>query len=104
MNRSVNQMSREQLVAALPKRLLLMVLAVAALFAVLISLAFITMETNMSLPWLLALLVVVLSAPIAVSRMFTWTLAPAKERVRRRRVMMREALASVTWDNGDYPV
>jgi multisubunit Na+/H+ antiporter MnhG subunit len=104
MKRSVNQMSREQLVAALPKRLLVMVLAVAALFAVLISFAVITMETNMALPWLFALIAVVLTAPIVVSRMFKWTLAPAKERVRRRRVMMREALASVTWDNGDYQV
>ncbi|MDZ7639979.1 MAG: hypothetical protein U5J83_17305 [Bryobacterales bacterium] len=104
MKKTVEQMSREELVTALPKRLLAMVLGVAFLFALAANLAVITVATGMSLPWLIATLAVVLAAPVGVSRMFSWTLAPAKERMRRRRHMMREALASVTWSHGDYEV
>lgn len=104
MKKSVEEMTREELVAALPMRLLAMVIGLAALFAVAINLAFITIATGMSLPWLAATLGAVLLSPIAVSRMFAWTLAPAKERLRRRRIMMREALATVTWSNGDHEV
>jgi protein-S-isoprenylcysteine O-methyltransferase Ste14 len=104
MKKSVEEMTREELVAALPMRLLAMVIGLAALFAVAINLAFITIATEMSLPWLIGTLGVVLLSPIAVSRMFAWTIAPAKERLRRRRIMMREALATVTWSNGDHDV
>lgn len=102
--KNVEQMTREQLVAALPKRLLAMVLGVAFLFALAANLALITVAADMSTPWLIATLLVVLTSPIGVSRMFQWTLAPARERVRRRRHMMHEALASVTWSHGDYEV
>lgn len=104
MRKSVEDMTREQLVAALPKRLLAMVLGVAMLFALAANLAVITVATGMALPWLIATLAVVLASPVGVSRMFKWTLAPAKERMRRRRHMMREALATVTWSHGDYEV
>ena len=104
MKKSVAKMTREELVAALPKRLLAMVLSVAFLFALAANLALITVATQMSTPWLIATLAVVLASPFGVSRMFKWTLAPARERMRRRRHMMREALASVTWSHGDYEV
>ncbi len=104
MKKNVEEMTREQLLAALPKRLLAMVLGVAFLFGLAANLAVITVATGMSLPWLVATLFVVLASPIGVSRMFAWTLAPAKERIRRRRHMMREALATVTWSHGDYEV
>ncbi len=104
MRKNVEEMTREQLVAELPKRLLAMVLGVAFLFALAANLAVITVATKMSLPWLAATLLVVLASPVGVSRMFAWTLAPAKERMRRRRHMMREALSSVTWSHGDFEV
>lgn len=104
MRKNVEQMTREQLVAALPKRLLAMVLSVAFLFALAANLALITVATDMSTPWLVATLLVVLTSPIGVTRMFLWTLAPARERVRRRRHMMCEALSSVTWSQGDHDV
>ena len=104
MSRTLESMSREELVRALPKRLLVMVVFLAFVFASVTSLASIVIQMQMALPWMVALLAAVLGAPFGISRMFRWTLAPAHERMRRRKSMMREALASVTWSGGDYEV
>ncbi len=104
MRKSVKDMTQRELASALPTRLLVMVLGVAFLFALAANLAVFTVAKGMSAPWLAATLLVVLVSPVGISRMFSWTLAPARERQRRRRGMMRESLAAIAFGHGDYEV
>lgn len=104
MRKNVEEMTQQELASAVPLRLLAMVLGVAFLFGLAANLAVMTAMKQMSAPWLAATLFVVLAAPFGISRMFSWTIAPARERYRRRRQMMHESLAAIAIGHGDYDV
>lgn len=88
----ITEMSREQLLAELPKRMVVLAAFVAAMGIVIGSIAVVTMQSGYHPAPVIVLVVVFLTSPLALGRVSRWMLQPAEERVRRRRAAVAKAL------------
>lgn len=101
MKTPIEEMSREQLLAEMPKRLLVMAMFLAALCVVMTVIGFITMQTGFNYAWLMGFVVTLLASPLAVRKVARWMVLPAHERRERRRASMYRALSEFSFPGGD---
>lgn len=104
MSKPVEEMTKEQLMAELPKRMVVMALFLAGLCVVMTIIGFITMRTGFNYAWLATFVVTLLSSPLVVRRVARWMVLPAHERRERRRASMYRALAEFSFPGGDSRV
>ncbi|MCU0226385.1 MAG: hypothetical protein MUF01_01990 [Bryobacterales bacterium] len=100
----LQEMTVEQLVAELPKRMLAMAVFLALVCVVISIIAAMALNHGLSWGYMLAFVACVLAAPFPVARVARWMVAPAHERRQRRRERMHRALAEFSFHGGDSRV
>jgi hypothetical protein len=101
MGKPVQEMTREQLLAELPRRMLVMAVFLAMLGVMFSILAFITMHASYPVLWTIVFLAILMLSPLVVARVARWMVQPAHERRQRRRKMMYRALLDYSFTGGD---
>lgn len=76
----------------------------AALCIVVAVMVFFAMNAGFAIGWMLAIVVGLLASPFLVARVARWMVAPARERLERRRASMNRALADFSFTGGDSRV
>jgi predicted lysophospholipase L1 biosynthesis ABC-type transport system permease subunit len=97
----VSEMTREQLMAELPRRMLVMAVFLAMLGVIFSVLAFIAMHAANPMLWTVLFLGALMLSPFPVARVARWMVLPAHERIQRRKRLMRSALADCAFQGGD---
>ncbi|MCW5963937.1 MAG: hypothetical protein KIT83_07855 [Bryobacterales bacterium] len=104
MRTPLEQMTREQLLAELPKRFVAMAVLLAALCIVVAVMASSAKDSGFAIGWISAIVAGLLASPFLVARVARWMVAPARERLERRRASMHRALEDFSFTGGDSRV
>ncbi len=104
MRIELQEMTVEQLIAELPKRMLVMTVFLATLCVVISIIASMALNHGLAWGYVLAFVASVLLSPFPVARVARWMVAPAHERRQRRREMMYRALEGFSFHGGDSRV
>lgn len=104
MRTPIEDMTREQLIAELPKRMLAMSAFLALVCVWFTVLAFVAMQSSTPIMWVAAFVVNLLLTPFVLARVARWMVMPAHVRIQRRKRSMYRALAEFSFTGGDSRV